>query len=810
MIARSSSDRNRSSSRGCPRRCGLTELASRLVRGAAPVLLEGPPPAPVLQQMGIRASPAEHEGKIVTEDRELRDSALTYTGMVDGWVAGATSREVPRDESQSWTRLRRVPLDAAQAAAWRAPGWDVERWEATDDLDVAATWRTRGDGDRWPAIVSKGSLTVCCFSLFAYLGQCHSAEPVEGQEHRSWPRVLGLEALVLALVDRLHGAAGQHRVRMLPWPHDAGWVLNVRHDVDRSLQPKDARTLLRRHASVGTSATFYWRAAHLARPSASRRLGRTLRHSTNAASKPRPAETSLRVIAADARHEIALHTERLWNGAQAERTAVERVARRPIVGSTAHGDPRCFRWQGAPNVLWAERQGLLYTELIQQAHLHPHRFAALEPDGVVRPLAVICLPHHESFDRSMQPGDTWAERLAGGHEMWRSAGGLMQVLNHPDIHLDELFDFLGQIPADDRLDWTAMDSADWWRRTHVSGEMTIRATSERHIELTSTRPVYGAVLETLGPDGSRRRFEADLEPDVPAKIDLGPGVVVRRSDGPRAGEAHDSLRPRVSWDDGLRPAFAEAVREHLDASGAQTTEAAVETTVKTNSDLVSRRAEVLVSLAGELADIAALRDLRVLEVGCGFGALASYLASVERPLRLVAVDNRSEFVEIARRTTSSAQLDNLEYAVGDMRGLEDFAESSFDLVLANNAFIYLPDQQAMESALVAFQRVLAPGGSLILYHANRWQWREPFTRDPIVHLLPARLAERVSRRTGWRHNHGRVRLVSPRALRRMLRRSGYRKVRVGAYQHGTVVQGPRARVGRFYAIGGRTSKADTS
>ena len=224
---------------------------------------------------------------------------------------------------------------------------------------------------------------------------------------------------------------------------------------------------------------------------------------------------------------------------------------------------------------------------------------------------------------------------------------------------------------------------------------------------------------------------------------------------------------------------------------------------------MSRRAEVLVSLASELADIAALRDLRVLEVGCGFGALASYLASVERPSRLVAVDNRSEFVEIARQR-QAVRSSQPRVPVGDMRGLEAFAESSFDLVLANNSFIYLPDQQAMENALVAFRRVLAPGGSLILYHANRWQWREPFTRDPIVHLLPARLAARVSRRTGWRHNHGRVRLVSPRALRRMLRRSGFRKVRIGAYQHGSVVQGPRARVGRFYAIGGRTSRAKTS
>ena len=125
---------------------------------------------------------------------------------------------------------------------------------------------------------------------------------------------------------------------------------------------------------------------------------------------------------------------------------------------------------------------------------------------------------------------------ADGHEMWRKAGGLMQVLNHPDIHLDELFDFLGQIPADDRLDWTAMESADWWRRTHVIGEMRIRTTSERHIELTSTRPVYGAVLETLGPDGSRRRFEAELEPGSPPKSIWDQGSWSVAASDPRQGK----------------------------------------------------------------------------------------------------------------------------------------------------------------------------------------------------------------------------------------------------------------------------------
>ena len=105
----------------------------------------------------------------------------------------------------------------------------------------------------------------------------------------------------------------------------------------------------------------------------------------------------------------------------------------------------------------------------------------------------------------------------------------------------------------------------------------------------------------------------------------------------------------------------------------------------------------------------------------------------------------------------------------------------------------------MERAVAELRRVTAPGGHVCFFHANSWQAREPFTRDPLVHLLPAGAAERVSRLTGWRHNHGRVRLVSAPALRRMLRRGGFDRVEIGAVRGGRVARPPRAYLGRFYA-----------
>jgi hypothetical protein len=105
----------------------------------------------------------------------------------------------------------------------------------------------------------------------------------------------------------------------------------------------------------------------------------------------------------------------------------------------------------------------------------------------------------------------------------------------------------------------------------------------------------------------------------------------------------------------------------------------------------------------------------------------------------------------------------------------------------------------MERAVAELRRVTAPGGHVCFFHANSWQAREPFTRAPIVHLLPTGAADAVSRLTGWQHNHGRVRLVSPPALRRMLRRGGFDRVEIGAVRGGRIARPPRAYLGRFYA-----------
>src|SRR5205814_5768706 len=103
--------------------------------------------------------------------------------------------------------------------------------------------------------------------------------------------------------------------------------------------------------AAGTRATWYWKASHLKPPQAR---------------KPevdRASWDAVALVAAAQGHEVALHTERPWTEGSEDLQVLRQATGSGPHGSSAHGAPDCFGFQGAPNVLWADEQGLAYTEL---------------------------------------------------------------------------------------------------------------------------------------------------------------------------------------------------------------------------------------------------------------------------------------------------------------------------------------------------------------------------------------------------------------------------------------------------------------
>lgn len=108
-----------------------------------------------------------------------------------------------------------------------------------------------------------------------------------------------------------------------------------------------------------------------------------------------------------------------------------------------------------------------------------------------------------------------------------------------------------------------------------------------------------------------------------------------------------------------------------------------------------------------LVDVADLSpDDHTLDVGCGPGVAVR--GAAQSVTRAVGVDRSPSMVEIAQRR--SAEFPNAEFAVGSAEDLP-FPDDTFTVAWTAHSYHHWSDP---ESGLVECQRVLAPGGRLLI------------------------------------------------------------------------------------------------
>lgn len=113
-----------------------------------------------------------------------------------------------------------------------------------------------------------------------------------------------------------------------------------------------------------------------------------------------------------------------------------------------------------------------------------------------------------------------------------------------------------------------------------------------------------------------------------------------------------------------------------------------------------------------LSDSALPHGARVLEIGCGTGAVTRTLATWPGVAEAIGVDPSPTFVARARELAQG--LSTLTFGVADGRSLS-FADAAFDAVVLHTTLCHVPEPDAMLREAV---RVLRPAGCLVVFDGD--------------------------------------------------------------------------------------------
>jgi 2-polyprenyl-3-methyl-5-hydroxy-6-metoxy-1,4-benzoquinol methylase len=190
-------------------------------------------------------------------------------------------------------------------------------------------------------------------------------------------------------------------------------------------------------------------------------------------------------------------------------------------------------------------------------------------------------------------------------------------------------------------------------------------------------------------------------------------------------------------------------------------------TLETNSGFAERRGQPLLATLSATTGRDSIEGLRLIDLGCGFGALSLLFAA--RGATVTGIDPVESRLQVGRAVAAEHDL-AVSLHPGRMEDLEQVDES-FDLAVQNNSLCYIVDREDRRRALRETRRVLSPGGYLIVRNPNRWNPLDQFTGLPLIQLLPPQRAVRAAERLG--RPRSLVRLTSPREATRELREAGF-------------------------------------
>jgi ubiquinone/menaquinone biosynthesis C-methylase UbiE len=144
-----------------------------------------------------------------------------------------------------------------------------------------------------------------------------------------------------------------------------------------------------------------------------------------------------------------------------------------------------------------------------------------------------------------------------------------------------------------------------------------------------------------------------------------------------------------------------------------------------------------------LDDLALPGGSRVLDLGCGTGAVARTLAGRPEVCEVVGVDPSSVFIERGRRLSEA--IENLSLQVGDAREVA-LPDGSFSAVVLHTVLCHIPGP---ERVLGEAFRLVGPGGRLAIFDGDYARPRCLCTTATRCRHVRMRRLRRWSSTLGW-------------------------------------------------------------
>ena len=115
-------------------------------------------------------------------------------------------------------------------------------------------------------------------------------------------------------------------------------------------------------------------------------------------------------------------------------------------------------------------------------------------------------------------------------------------------------------------------------------------------------------------------------------------------------------------------------------------------------------------LAAEAKLLSLKPGLKVLDAGCGSGAIMRWIAKLVAPTKVIGIDKDPTFLQAARKEAERQRVRNVDFREVDVHGME-FADASFDLTYCR---LVLPFVKDPLGALLELKRVTRPGGRVAI------------------------------------------------------------------------------------------------